>query len=163
MRVPFSSLTPLRAIGLAGLALLPLGGTAWFAMGQLQPVIEPLVSHPAPSRPSYLVAVRKPTAEDLAHRRALAEVTPDPALIALTLQTGSDPPPEASAATGLRTRVTTAVNVRSAPTTQADVLRVATAGTEVRLIEERDGWARIASADDGEGWVASRFLEPVNR
>ncbi len=163
MRVPFSSLTPLRAIGLAGLALLPLGGTAWFAMGQLQPVAEPVVSKPAPARPSYLVAVRQPTAEEREQRRALADVTPDPVLIAMTLQPEQETVPRTAVETGRLSRVTTAVNVRSGPTTQADVMRVAPAGDEVRLIEEQSGWARIASADGGEGWVASRFLESIER
>ena len=162
MRAPFSSLTPLRAIGLAVLALLPLGGTAWFAMGQLQPVAEPIARQSAPTRPSYLVAVREPTAEELAQRRALAEVTPDPARIALTLQpdalTDADPANIAPQA-----RVTTAVNMRSAPTTGAAVLRVAAAGDEVSLLEERDGWSRIALPSGEEAWVASRFLEPITR
>lgn len=162
MRAPFSSLTPLRAIGLAVLALLPLGGTAWFAMGQLQPEVEAASVPAAPTRPSYLVAVRQPTAEELAQRRALAEVSPDPALIALTLQ--PEPVPAAApAALVPEARVTTAVNVRSGPSTGSEVLRVAAAGDEVQLIEEREGWSRITWADGAEGWVASRFLEPLAR
>lgn len=160
MRAPFSSLTPLRAIGLAVLALLPLGGTAWFAMGQLQPVAEPVARQNPPTRPSYLVAVREPTAEELAQRRALAEVTPDPTLISLALQPDTTPE-ELSDKAAPQARVTTAVNMRSGPTTDAAVLRIAAAGEQVRLIEERDGWSRIALASGEEAWVASRFLEPL--
>lgn len=162
MRAPFSKLSPARALGLATLALLPLGSTAWFAMGQLQPAAATVRPAPVPERPSYLVAVRAPTPEEMEQRRALAAVEPDPHVLKLALQRepldlrpGRDVPTTPETATA---RVTTAVNVRSGPGTDTAVLQVADTGATVTVLEERDGWSRVTLPELGEGWISSQFL-----
>lgn len=162
MRAPFSKLTPARALGLATLALLPLGSTAWFAMGQLQPAVATARPAPVPERPSYLVAVRAPTPDEMQQRRALADVERKSHVLELalqrdpvTLRPGRD---ELADPDQTEARVTTAVNVRSGPGTDTAILRVADTGAKVVILEERDGWSRVNLPELGEGWISSQFL-----
>lgn len=161
MRAPFSKLTPARALGLAALALLPLGSTVWFAMGQLEPADRAVPAAPTPTRPSYLVAVREPTPEEMAQRRALAEVETDRHVLQLALSQPADLRPglDVTEPATPTARVTTAVNVRSGPGTDNAVLRVAAAGDAVTVVEQSGGWSRITTSGGEDGWVASRFLE----
>ncbi|HEX6938304.1 MAG TPA: BatD family protein [Longimicrobiales bacterium] len=43
--------------------------------------------------------------------------------------------------------------LRAAPHLHAEPLRSLEAGTGVRLLERRDGWLRVRTADGGEGWI----------
>jgi Bacterial SH3 domain len=56
----------------------------------------------------------------------------------------------------------TSVNVRAAPTTEAEVLGKLANGEAALLVEDYDGeWARIVIQGDGvEGYVALRYLSP---
>lgn len=153
MQIPFSRISPGRAAGLAGLTLAALVGTAYLAMGEMQPAEELSVSTSAePLRPSYLVAVREPTPEELAQRRALAEATPAPRTISLTPRSAPAETPTLTAS------VVTDVNVRSGPGMQAEAVAVAAAGTTVTVLGEQNGWTNVALEEVGDGWISSRYL-----
>ena len=52
------------------------------------------------------------------------------------------------------------LNVRAEPNTKGMILGALKKGTEVRVLEEKDGWKRVQS--DGaapEGWVHADFLK----
>ena len=55
-----------------------------------------------------------------------------------------------------------AADVLETPKVQAPLLICLTLGCTVRLIEEVDGWTRIALADGREGYVRSAFLAPFS-
>src|SRR3954453_7567153 len=50
------------------------------------------------------------------------------------------------------------LNMYSKPTLDADVVSQAIYGANVGLLEEKDGWARIRTADDYTGWAAMSGL-----
>jgi hypothetical protein len=51
-------------------------------------------------------------------------------------------------------------NMYSKPTEDADVVSQAIYGSNVTLMEERDGWAHIRTADDYTGWTPLSMLRP---
>jgi hypothetical protein len=44
-------------------------------------------------------------------------------------------------------------NMYSAPTTEADVVSQAICGASVQLLEQKDGWGHVRTADDYRGWL----------
>jgi hypothetical protein len=74
-----------------------------------------------------------------------------PALVAAFAGLGLLAAGSASAAT-----VTTALNVRAAPTPEADILGVVPAGTEVECAEMVGNWCELAG---GEGYVYGAYLD----
>lgn len=150
----------LRIAVLAALALVGAGG-GFVALGQLQPVVEDRVAEPAPPlRPSYLVAVREPTAEELEQRRALARAKQTQRTIDLTPRQEMDVASAAIATPeGPTARVVSDVNVRSGPGTDSAALSVAAAGTEFAILGQQGGWTQVSLPDGSQGWIASRFLD----
>lgn len=53
------------------------------------------------------------------------------------------------------------LNVRRGPTPGATRLRAVTAGTVLRVYQEKDGWLRVSNAQDE--WVSAKFTAPVER
>jgi hypothetical protein len=51
-------------------------------------------------------------------------------------------------------------NMYSGPTEDADVVSQALYGANVQLMEQREGWAHIRTADDYTGWVPLAALRP---
>jgi gamma-D-glutamyl-L-lysine dipeptidyl-peptidase len=51
-------------------------------------------------------------------------------------------------------------NMYSGPTEDADVVSQAIYGANVQLIERREGWARVRTADDYTGWIPLPQLRP---
>ncbi len=49
-------------------------------------------------------------------------------------------------------------NMYSAPSDEVDVVSQAILGSNIAIIEQKEGWARIRTADDYLGWVRMRFL-----
>ena len=49
-------------------------------------------------------------------------------------------------------------NLYSHPTEDADVVSQAIYGANVGLLEEKDGWARVRTADDYSGWISLKTL-----
>jgi gamma-D-glutamyl-L-lysine dipeptidyl-peptidase len=58
----------------------------------------------------------------------------------------------------IRTVARPVANMYSSPTADADVVSQAIYATSVTILEERDGWARVATADEYTGWVESPAL-----
>ncbi len=52
------------------------------------------------------------------------------------------------------------MNMYSRPTTDADVVSQAIYGANVGILEQKDGWARIRTADDYTGWAPLPALKP---
>ena len=52
-------------------------------------------------------------------------------------------------------------NMYSKPTEDADVVSQAIYGSNVTLMEEREGWAHIRTADDYTGWTPLSMLRPA--
>jgi SH3-like domain-containing protein len=52
------------------------------------------------------------------------------------------------------------VNMYSKPSVDADVVSQAIFGANVGILEEKDGWARIRTADDYTGWAQLAALRP---
>lgn len=52
------------------------------------------------------------------------------------------------------------VNMHSAPTAESDVVSQAIYGANVDLLEQKDNWGRIRTADDYTGWVPLPALRP---
>ena len=52
------------------------------------------------------------------------------------------------------------MNMYSRPTTDADVVSQAIYGANVGILEQKDGWARIRTADDYTGWAPLLALKP---
>jgi SH3-like domain-containing protein len=52
------------------------------------------------------------------------------------------------------------VNMYSRPTLDADVVSQAIYGANVGILEQKDGWARIRTADDYTGWASLSELRP---
>lgn len=50
------------------------------------------------------------------------------------------------------------LNIRSGPSTGAEVLRAVGRGSIVVLLEERDGWSRVRLEDGTIGWGASNYM-----
>ena len=61
-------------------------------------------------------------------------------------------------APALRTVVRPVLNMYSSATGEADVVSQAIYATNVAVIEEKDGWARIRTPDDYTGWVETSGL-----
>src|SRR3954447_17035323 len=53
------------------------------------------------------------------------------------------------------------VNMYSRPTTDADVVSQAIYGSNVGVLEQQDGWARIRTGDDYTGWAPLSALKAV--
>lgn len=148
-----------RTLTIAAIALVGLGGTAYFALGQLQPVADtPQKTAAAPLRPSYIVPVRAPTPAELEQRRALAEASSTPRSIDLTPRATIEIAEVAPVTAGPRAKTTSDVNVRSGPSTETTTLSVASAGIEVLVVGQQDGWTRVTLPDGATGWIATRFL-----
>lgn len=49
------------------------------------------------------------------------------------------------------------LEARSGPGISNRIVRMLQSGARVRVLEEREGWSRVA-LDEGEGWILSRFL-----
>ena len=52
------------------------------------------------------------------------------------------------------------MNMYSRPTDDADVVSQAIYGANVGVLEQKDGWARIRTADDYTGWTPLSALQP---
>jgi uncharacterized protein YgiM (DUF1202 family) len=51
-------------------------------------------------------------------------------------------------------------NVRAAPSTTADTLRVAEKGTKLRVTGREGNWVQVADPETKEvGWIYSRYIE----
>jgi len=75
-----------------------------------------------------------------------------PLLLALVLMVSSQP----------RGVVVNAVaNMYSAPTEESDVVSQAIYGTNVVMEEEKQGWAKVRTADDYTGWMPLASLRPL--
>lgn len=68
---------------------------------------------------------------------------------------------EAEAETTARVSATS-LNVRSGPTTQNRVVGALAKNDVVTVLEEADGWSQVLTSDGVSGWVATKFLEPVD-
>jgi hypothetical protein len=153
MRKPLAKTATIAAIAFAGVI-----GSAWFAMGSLQPA--PVETNPvtaAPLKPSYLVSVRAPTPEEQAQRDALAKAKPSPSVIELRPSTSlvAEVTPSSSLPTAT---VVSDVNVRSGPGTDSATLSVASAGAQLPVVGQQGSWTEVTLPDGGNGWIASRFL-----
>lgn len=77
---------------------------------------------------------------------------------------GNEPAqPQAGTGGGSTATVTTQyLNVRAEPTTDSTRVGTLAEGSTVRVLEERDGWARVRYQAGGktyEGWVDARYLK----
>src|SRR6476469_3708667 len=52
------------------------------------------------------------------------------------------------------------LNMSSRPADDADVVSQAVYGANVGILEQKDGWARIRTADDYTGWTLLSALRP---
>jgi uncharacterized protein YgiM (DUF1202 family) len=70
------------------------------------------------------------------------------------------PPAAAASAAWVAThRVTSGAPLRSEPSGAAGQTSELSAGTAVRIVEERGTWAHVQSADGADGWVEGAHLE----
>lgn len=104
-----------------------------------------------------------------------AEAEPDQPIEAAETRDAESPASDAGAATSPPVATTSAplpagetewvsmanyANVRSAPSTTADTLRVAEKGAKLRVTGRKGNWVQVADPQTAEtGWVYSRFLE----
>jgi hypothetical protein len=72
----------------------------------------------------------------------------------------ASPPPTPKPASALFV-ATTALNYRTAPSTDAPRLGILAPGDQVAKLSEDAGWAEIRLGDGRQAFVASRFLEPA--
>lgn len=151
-----------RTLAVGAIALAGVAGSAWFAMGDLQPApVETATTAVAPAapalKPSYIVSVRAPTPEEQAQRDALAKAKPAQPVIDLTpqVQVAAE---AAEVPTGPLATVISNVNVRSGPGSDNATLTVATTGSRLPVVGTQGGWTQVALPDGGNGWIASRFL-----
>ncbi len=54
-------------------------------------------------------------------------------------------------------------NMHSGPSEDTDVVSQAILSTNVEILEQKDGWARIRTPDDYTGWTRSTALRPVEK
>ena len=157
-----------RTLAVGAIAVAGVAGSAWFAMGDLQPPspVETTTAATAPGapalKPSYIVSVRAPTPEEQAQRDALAQVKPVQPVIDLTPK-AIDVAAAAAEVTaevpdGPLATVISNVNVRSGPGSNSTTLTVATTGSQLPVVGTQGGWTQVALPDGGNGWIASRFL-----
>lgn len=118
--------------------------------------------------PSYVVHLPVAKASDLDISKTVA-VKPQikvpgeapaatiPAPDATTLVAEVAPPATEPATAGIPYLVSSDVFVRSGPSKSFDRLGTVTAGTEVRVSDEKSGWMKV-SFDGGSGWVYQRYL-----
>lgn len=155
----FSSTATFRLAAVAAVVLASLGAGYVF-FGQREATSEPQAAETAtamatPIRPSYLVSVREPTAEEMVQRKALSEVKPVQRPVELAPQL----PTTETELTALAT-VLSDVNVRSGPGTASAVISVANTGIKVEVVGKEGGWTHVTLPDGGgDGWIASKFLE----
>ncbi len=150
-----------RTLAVAAIAVVGVAGSAWFAMGDLRPapVQTATANSDAPAlKPSYLVTVRTPTAEEQAQRDALAEAKPAQPVIDLTPRAVVDIA-VAPAESGPKATVLSDVNVRSGPGTDSSTLTVASAGSKLPVVGQQGSWTQVTLPDGGNGWIASKFLQ----
>ena len=89
----------------------------------------------------------------------LATCAPAPAPVGPPV--ASAPPlPSAPAEEVTRTVYVTAsaLNVRSEPSTQGDIVSTAKRGAALTVVQNGDEWLKVRLADGREGWVAERFV-----
>ncbi|KAA9007131.1 SH3 domain-containing protein [Histidinibacterium aquaticum] len=82
----------------------------------------------------------------------------------IAFETGNAPQPGSAEVQGSDQAATvyvggSRVNMRSGPGTGYAVLETLPEGTEARLLERQDGWARIEVVGGGTGWMADWLLE----
>ena len=51
-----------------------------------------------------------------------------------------------------------ALNVRSEPSTKAEIVKQVRRGTKLAVLEANESWTRVRLDDGSRGWVASRFV-----
>ena len=71
------------------------------------------------------------------------------------------PPPPAAVeerVTGTVYVTASALNVRSEPSTEAEVIASAKQGTPLGVVRSDEGWTRVRLADGTVGWVSSRYV-----
>lgn len=148
-----------RTLAVAAIAVAGLAGSVWFGLGEpRQSPVDTVATAKAPTlTPSYLVTVRAPTPAEQAQRDALAQARPAQPVIDLTpevaIEVAEAVPPSGPLAT-----VVSDVNVRSGPGSKSAALSVASAGSQLAVIGQQDGWTQVSLPDGGNGWIASRFL-----
>ena len=104
-------------------------------------------------------------AADDPYQRAVAQqvaaVVPDPSIEAMAFAT-----PTATAAAGTPARVLEVddnlVNVRSAPSTDAEKLWVLKRGDEVQALAVAGDWVQVQISEDKVGWMLGEFLGEAN-
>jgi hypothetical protein len=82
----------------------------------------------------------------------LGGLSDSPAAVA---KSAAEPPPPPSLPSMVRVTAGAGLRVRAAPDLQAQILRILLFGTQVVVVEIRDGWARLS----GSGWCAVQWLE----
>lgn len=155
MRKPIANIAAVAAIALVGVA-----GSAWLAMGELQPApVATATPQSAPLKPSYLVVVRAPTPEEQAQRDALAKAKPSPSVIDLRPSAPLEVAELSTVPAGPLATVLSDVNVRSGPGKDSATLSVASAGSKLAVVSQDGAWTQVTLPDGGNGWIASRFLQ----
>jgi len=154
MPKPIAKIAAVAALALAGVA-----GSAWLAMGELQPApVAVATPQSAPLKPSYLVVVRAPTPEEQAQRDALAKAKPSP-VIDLRPSAPLEVAEVSTTPTGPLATVLSDVNVRSGPGKDSATLSVASAGSKLAIVSQDGAWTQVTLPDGGNGWIATRFLQ----
>ena len=108
-------------------------------------------------------AAASPAAEQTAP--APADTKPDMA-VAEAQENKNEPQPSAAAETSLPTgsdewvALTNYANVRSAPSSTADTIRVAEKGAKLRVTGRQGNWVQVTDpTTSAVGWVYARFIE----
>jgi uncharacterized protein YgiM (DUF1202 family) len=96
---------------------------------------------------------------ELAHPPATIPRQPEPDLQPIVVAAADKP---AQPAAERLVVVPEALNLRSAPSMDSEVLDRLLQGQPVTVAEREGGWIRVATADGQDGWAAADFLAAAN-
>ncbi|HZY49621.1 MAG TPA: SH3 domain-containing protein [Devosia sp.] len=167
MRHRILAIVTVAALGIGALALIPGGARPTVATAEAEPTQMTLASVSSPN-PELLRRLDNEVAPPPVQPAApeptrVAAVSPAPATAALAPATAA---PDLAASSmvepnpNLKSDVvgSSAVNLRSGPSTSAPPISVLQPGEAIQVGESSGGWVKVTRADGSTGWVYSSYL-----